>query len=352
MVFEDALKKSLAAKELLPVYILFGEENYLKKFYSGKISKTIAEPDDIFNFSRFEPSCDLQEVYDCTQQFPMCADGKYVELFDFDFEKCDKSDFERLLSLIDELPDTTTLLLRFETVDFDPKKSAKFKKLVTACEKKGGLAVNLAHRGTPELVKMLCDGALKRGCKFETSAARFLIETAGDDISILQNELIKLCAFKKGQTITSETVEQVCCKTVEASIFNLTKFIFACDSTKALCCLDELLYMKIEPMAIFYTLSGAYVDMVRVFAAANGGEGAPKIMELYPSAYRNKAFLLDNARNTYKKIDFNRLNLSMEAIIKADTALKSTGSDPRIVLEQLIVRLIYIFSKGENIDKG
>ena len=352
MVFEDTLKKSLAGKELLPVYILFGEDGYLKRFYSAKISKMIAEPDDIFNFSRFEPSSDLQEVYDATQQFPMCADHKYVELFDYDFEKCDKADFERLLSLISDLPDTTTLLFRFDSVDFDIKKSAKFKKLTAACEKAGGLAVNLTHRQTPELVKMLCDGAMKRGCRFEPAAARLLIETAGDDISTLQNELIKLCAFCNGGSITADTVERVSSKTVEASIYNLTKFIFAGDSTKALCCLDELLYMKIEPMAIFYTLSGAYVDMLRVFAAVQGGKGNTEILSIYAQSYKNKAFLLDNARTTLRKMDFNRLNLSFSALMKADTELKSTGTDPRFVLEQLIVRLIYIFSKGESIDKA
>lgn len=352
MVFEDALKKSLATKELLPVYILFGEDGYLKKFYSSKISKLIAEPDDVFNYSRFEPSSDLQEVYDCTQQFPMCADHKYVELFDFDFEKCDKADFERLLSLISDLPDTTTLVVRFDTVDFDLKKSAKFKKLTAACEKAGGLSVNLAHRKTPELVKMLCDGALKRGCKFEPAAARLLVETAGEDISTLQNELTKLCAYKKGETITADTVEQVSVKTVEASIYNLSKHIFTCDSTKALCCLDELLYMKIEPMAIFYTVSGSFVDMLRLFAAGRGGESAQALLEMYASSYKNKAFLLDNARNTLKKLDFNRLNLCFDAIIWADKALKSSGNDPRCILEQLIVRLIYIISKGESIDKA
>ena len=44
--------------------------------------------------------------------------------------------------------------------------------------------------------------------------------------------------------------------------------------------------------------------------------------------------------------------LCFEAIIKGDTALKSSGNDPRVVLEQLIVRLIFIISAGESIDKA
>ena len=51
------------------------------------------------------------------------------------------------------------------------------------------------------------------------------------------------------------------------------------------------------------------------------------------------------------KMDFGRLSLSFSALIKADKALKSNGADPRLVLEQLIIRLIYIVAKGEAVDK-
>ena len=49
IIYEEALKNKLKKGELLPVYIFFGDEGYLKKLYCEKISKKIAEPDDIFN---------------------------------------------------------------------------------------------------------------------------------------------------------------------------------------------------------------------------------------------------------------------------------------------------------------
>ena len=50
--------------------------------------------------------------------------------------------------------------------------------------------------------------------------------------------------------------------------------------------------------------------------------------------------------------DFKKLCLSFEALVDADRRLKSNGADGRIILEQLVVRLIYIIAKGEAVDKA
>ena len=349
IVFEDTLKKNISADKLLPVYILFGEDGYLKKNYTDKILKLITEPDDVFNCSKFSSNCELQDVYDAVLQLPFMADKKFVELYDFDFEKCSKSDFDRLVSLLSDVPDSATLVLRFDSVEFDSKKSTKFKKIVEAAEKSGGIAAKLDHRKAPELAKMLCDGAAKRGCKFDSSAARYLIETAGDDINLLKNELEKLCAYAKGGAITKEMVEKVCIKTVEASVYNLSKYIIDCDISTSLKTLDELFFMRIEPMIILHTISSVYVDMLRVFAAKGQSLSVNEVSTQF--GYKARAFLLDKASQNLRKFDRKKLILSFDALTAADNSLKSFGADERIILEQLVIRLIYIIVKGESVDK-
>ncbi len=350
IVFEEAIKKDIAQKQLAPVYILFGDDGFLKKSYIDKISRLIAEPDDVFNYCKFTSECDLQEVYDAAMQMPFGNDKKFILLDDYDFEHCSKLELDRLYELLCDMPDTAVLVFRIESVDFDAKKSGKFKGLVSSAEKSGGKAVNLNHRTVPELIKMLTNGASKRGLRMDSSVAKYLIETSGDDINLLSNELIKLCAFKREGTITKETVDLVCSKTVEASVFNLSKYIMNGDSTAALSLLDELLFMRIDPMSIFYNISSAYVDMLRIYAAKNEGVSVPQVAEKF--AYGNKKFLLETAERNLRKFDFKKLSLSFDEIIKADTALKSFRAQERVILEQLIIRLIYIIAKGESVDKA
>lgn len=346
IVFEEALKKNIADPR--GVYLLFGEDGFLKKTYADKIAKKIAEPDDIFNYSKFTADCDLQDVYDSVMQIPFMGDKKYIEFCDFDFEHCSKSDFDKLCDLITEAPDSAVLVIRFDSIEVDSKKSSKFKKIAASVDKAGGLSVSLDHRKMPELIKMLTDGAAKRGKKMDATAARYLIETAGDDINTLKNELDKLCSFTGVEPITKETVERVSVKTVEASVYNLSRFILSMDTSSALACLDELFFMRIEPMIILSTISSVYVDMFRIYSAKEQGMGTKDIISKFN--YKGREFTLEKAAGNLKKFDFKRLNLSLKALAAADKSLKSFGADNRIILEQLIIRLIYIIAKGEAVD--
>lgn len=350
IAFEDALKKNIASGEFLPVYVFFGEDGYLKKNYADKISRKVADIEDVFAYTKFTADCDLQDVYDAVMQLPMTCDRKCVVLEDYDFEHCAKSDLDKLCELLSDVPETAVLILRFDNVEFDVKKSAKFKKIVASAEKSGGIAVQLDHRKPAELVKMLSDGAAKRGCRMDSSVSRYLIETAGEDINLLRNELDKLCFFVGKGNITKETVDLVCIKTVEASVFNLSKHILSGDVSAALAMLDELFFMRIEPIIILSTISSVYVDMFRVYAAKSAGKTAKDVAEAF--GYKNRAFLLDKAATNLRKFDYKRLNLSLDALTNADKSLKSFGGDSRIILEQLIIKLIFIMVKGDSVDKA
>ncbi len=348
IIFEEGLKKQISSDVLAPVYILFGDDGFLKKRYAGKLSSRVAEPDDIFNYAVFENECDLQEVYDALTQFPMMAERKCVILRDYDFEHCAKSDFDRLCELLASGCDTALLIVWFDGAAIDAKKNAKFKKLVAAAEKCGGYAVQLDHKKAPELIKILTDGAKKRGCTMDSATARYLTETAGQDLFTLQNELEKLCHYLPGGTIRKEDVDAVCIKTPEASVYQLSKDIFARNIGQALQTLDELLFLRFEPMMILYTVSSAFTDMFRLYAARQSGENLQAVAAQF--GYKGREFVLERAAQNLSKYDFKRLNWSLEALVEADRQMKSFGANEQVILEQLIVRLVYILSRGERID--
>ena len=60
--------------------------------------------------------------------------------------------------------------------------------------------------------------------------------------------------------------------------------------------------------------------------------------------------MLERAAVDLKKLDSKRITLGFEALLDAEKGLKSSGLDPRVVLEQLTVRLVYIIIKGESVD--
>ncbi len=349
IVYEDVLRKDISGKRFAPVYLIFGDDSFLKNYYKDTLAKKASDGDPFFNLQKFESDCNLQEVFDAVNQFPMMAQRKAVVLYDFDFEHCAKSDFDRLVELISNANDTCVLIICFATVDFDAKRGAKEKKLLSAVEKVGGVCAEINHRSTTALIKMLSDGAKKRGCNFSEIAIRYLIEVVGTDLSTLQNELNKLCAYVGDGEISKEIVEQIAVKSVDASVYEYVKQIISGDVSRALTMLDDMFFMRIEPIAILSVAATSYVDIYRAYTANLKGASKSDIANdfKYP---KNKLFLIDRATQNLKRFNGVKLRLSLEAIADADKALKSFGKDPRTVLEQLTVKLVYIIAKGEAVD--
>ena len=347
--FEDALKKDISSKRLAKTYILFGEDGFLKKSYADKLCGMAFDGDPFFNLQRFEGDCNLQDVYNAVEQFPMMADSKCVCLTDYDFEHASKEDFEKLCLLLESEHEECVFILRFDSIEVDPK-SSKARGIFASTEKSGGRIIRLDHKRSVELVKVLTDGAAKRGVKMDSKTAEYMIEICGTDLNTLKNELDKLCFYNAKGTIDKKAVDYLSIKSVEESVFDLTNEIFKGNPSGALDMLDSLFFMRIEPIIILHTVSSSYVDLYRVRAAKKSGKGIIAVSEAFN--YKNRDFVLKRAADTLTKFDDNKLELSLKALVNADSALKSTGSDPRVVLEQLVIRLIYILVKGETVDKA
>lgn len=345
-IFEDELRRDITSGRFAPVYLIYGDDSYLKNHYKDTIAKKAADGDPFFNLQKFEGDCDLQEVFDAVNQFPMMAERKSVVLSDFDFSK---GDFDRFLELISNANDTCVLILCFDSIEFDTKKGTKEKKIVSAVEKVGGKCAEINHRTISALVKMLSDGAKKRGCSFGEIAARHLIEIAGMDLSTLKNELDKLCAFVGSEDITKDIVNQISVKSVDASVYDYVKQIFAGDISTALKMLDDMFFMRIDPIVILSVTASSYVDIYRAYTANLSGVNKSGIADdfKYP---KNKLFLIDRALQSLKKFNGTKLKLSLECIAEADKSLKGFGADSQSVLEQLTVKLVYIITKGETVD--
>lgn len=349
IVSEDELRKHISTKRFAPVYLLYGDDSYLKNYYKDTLAKKASDGDPFFNLQKFEGDVELQEVFDAVNQFPMMAERKSVILADYDIHHCDKGDFARLLGLIADANDTCVLIICFDAVDFYSKRGANEKKIIDSVNKMGGCCAEINHRSITALVKMLSDGAAKRGCRLGEIAARYLIEISGNDLSTLKNELDKLCAYVGSGDITKEIINLVSVKSVDASVYDYAKEIFAGNISGALRLLDDMFFMHIEPMTILYNVSSSYVDMYRVAVAGKTSVPRQNVAEDF-SYSKNKTFLLDRASQNLRKFDSKKLRLSLDCLAAADKELKSFGADARTVLEQLTVKLIYILTKGEAVD--
>lgn len=349
MLNDKTLRSSLESGSLLPVYIIAGDDIYLKKQALDRVIKATVDPDDEMNLVRYNYGVDLQEVYDELNGFPLMAEKKCVVLSEFDIDGAPKAEFDKLCELAGEAYDTSVFVLYFGTYEVDFKKSSKLKTLISHVEGAGGAVVRLDHKTREELSRWLCASAKKHGCLLSGRDANYIIDICSLDINLLSNEITKLCAFARSGEITREMIDKVCVKSVEASVYDLSTKIIAGDTAAAMKLLDELFYMNIDTVIIFHNISSAFVDMYRALAAKAEGK-VPESLAADFGIPANRAFVLSRAAGNLRKFDRKKLELSLDAIICTERELKSYSSSGRTAIEKLIVRLIYIMKTGEALD--
>ena len=62
--------------------------------------------------------------------------------------------------------------------------------------------------------------------------------------------------------------------------------------------------------------------------------------------YTKKMFVLDRARQNLKKLDGRKVKAALDTLMQTDSALKTAGAEPKVILEELTVKLGIIISSS------
>ena len=334
---ESELKREIKAGNFKNAYLLYGEESYLKEYYANELkNKLVDKTFETFNFHSFDgKDTELDDILKDAQMLPMMSEYNFVLVKDYPIEKS-ANDIKLLEEYLKDAPDTTVLVFWFDAIEPDVK-SAKFKKVIKAFEKAGD-CVALQKRSESDVAKLLVSGAKKRGAVLSTETAKYLISISGNDMKNLLNELDKLSYYAKGGEITKETVDNMATKCLQARIYDLSKYVVAGKSSMAYDVLNTLFEMKEEPVIILSAVSGVYVDMYRVKCAKSAGYGFDDVAKYFN--YRGREFALRNATRDCANLSLEQLRTSLDEISKTDVKLKSTAVDKKLLLEELIIKLI------------
>lgn len=337
-ITEKELKKQIANGMFSPVYLLYGEEAYLKQYYAGLIAeKSVAVGFETFNLHKLEgKEASFDEIVDAAEQLPMMAERTCVLVRDFDLKALKGAQREKLEAFLNDPPGTCSVVFWMDTIEVSPKQSRDWQGIIRLFAKSGSAAC-LGRRSAADLSRQLCASAKKRGGSLSPDTAAYLIAFSGSDLSGLLNELDKLCAYAEGREITQGDVEAVCIKSVEATAFDMVKALLRGNYAEAYRMLDTLFVQKTEPVMIAGALISSYVDMYRCRAALSSGERIEAVAQAFN--YRGREFRLRYAAQDASRLSLGQLRECLDVLGKADEALKSTRADKRLVLEEAMLRL-------------
>lgn len=341
---EETLKKQIKSGDFSRLYIIYGNEDYLKQYYANLIcEKTVDKDFADFNLKKLDgKDTTPDEIYDCISSFPMMGSYTCTLVRDFPLNEYigerSKVDSEIQLVLSD-IPESSVLVFWMDTIEVD-EKNTKWSKVLKIIDEIG-VCAKINTRTRSALEKLLISSAAKKDCILSKECASYIVNLVGDDMATLQNELNKVCAYVGSGEITKKDIDNTVIVSVEAKIFQLSRMICRGDADSAYENLQNLLKLREEPVVILGVLSKSFVDMYRVKAAKEAGVPYSKLGDIFPgNVYKNKMFTLDNAANDGSRYSMPQLKTALEILSDADRRLKSTGENSKTVLEEVILRLL------------
>lgn len=329
----QAFKKALAAGEPGKLYVLHGEESYLRDHYLSKLKELILSGGmGTFNLhelaaKEMSPRA-LEQAVDC---LPMMGKRTLVLVTDYDLFKAGEKDRESYGRIFAQLPDYCCVVFVYDLIPY--KGDARTK--LAAALKEYGTVVHFVRQDQKNLVDWVRRRFRALEKDIDTKLALEFIFLCGDLMTNLAGEIEKVGAYAKGARITREDIDAVATPQLDAVVYGMTDAIGAGKFDRALAVLGELYQMQEAPIRILWSLSRQVRQLYSARLALESGRGAPYVAQLWGLKPYPSEKLMGMARRF-------SLPWCRRAAIRCgeiDLAMKSTGQEPQGLLTGLVLEL-------------
>lgn len=302
----DSLFKGVST-ELKPLYLIYGQEQYLVDTVVNKIKKTFGEMLLGINYIMIDES----NVDNIVSDIEMPAFGydkkliivKNSGLFKKDGRKKAGSPIqEKIAEYIKENFDIIEESVILVFVELEADKNVVYE----AIDKKGFIC-NIEELKPAQLVKKLKTVCSLYKVNCDDITLNYLVETSGTNLQNLMNEIRKLIehAGENGM-ITIQDVNDLAIKQIESIIFDLTDNLATKKIDKALEILDNMLYQKEPIQKILVTLYNHFKKVYICIMAVEMKKDIVNTLNLKP----NQTFLVTKYKKQasyFKKEDLRQL---------------------------------------------
>ena len=208
------------------VYLLYGEEGYLKKQYKKRFIKAMIPEGDTMNYAHYEgKNIPVKEVVDLAETMPFFAERRLIVFENTGFFKTAAG--AELADYIKEMPETTYFVFVEEEVD-------KRNKLYKAVNTKG-YAAALTMQDEEVLKRWIGQILRREGKEMSGATISYFLGKVGTDMENIQRELEKvICYGIDKATLTREEIDAVCVTQLSNHIFDMVDAVAAGNQRKAL----------------------------------------------------------------------------------------------------------------------
>jgi DNA polymerase-3 subunit delta len=319
------VRAAIAKRTLDPLYLILGDDEAEMSRLAGDIAGVVEDELRAFNMERMyagEKGASAAGIVEAARQLPMMGDRRVVVVLraekilkprrrgkvpdDEESEADAPSDTDVLSEYVQKPGTSTTLVLVAADIDKSRRLGKMILKHATVVECWGlktsrdarGPDLRLAGRMAEQMVKK---AVAEAGQVIEPAAARLVADRAGFDIVRLRGDIDRLMLYAAGKPgITLADAREIVSAETAQDDWAVTNAIQSGNAREAL----RQLAMALDAGAAAYQVLGQLAWFVRD-----------------------------------RMTDTRRIPAAIEALFRTDLDLKSSGGDPRVLMERLVVEL-------------
>lgn len=309
------------------IYLLYGEERYLKRQYKERLRKALCGDDDTMNTHFYEgKDISIGEIIDLAETLPFLAERRVIFLTDSGLFK---SGGEKMAEYLASPNETTYFVFTESEID---KRSKLFKTVSSR-----GYAAEFAIQDENTLKRWVAGVLAKDNKKISEGTVQLLLSKTGTDMDNIQSELEKLiCYCMERDVVTSEDVEAICTTRISNHIFDMINAIADRQQKRALELYYDLLALKEPPMRILFLIARQCNMLLQT-------------KELKARGYDNRTigskigvppFIAGKYLTQVSRFKTSLLRNAVQQCVETEAAVKSGKMNDRMSVEILILSVL------------
>ena len=308
------------------IYLLYGEEDYLKRLYKKRFKSALVADGDNMNYTLFSGnSIDTKELIGIADTMPFMVEKRLIIVEESGFFK--KSN-EELAEYLKKVPEETCIVFIENEID----KRGKVYKAVS----KYGCIEELKTPDEAQLKKWVAATLQKNGKKIRSSTVDFFIARVGNSMSSLESEMDKLIAYTgKRDVIEDADIEAISSVHLSNTVFDLVDAVSSGKSKKAMDLYGEMLSAKEPAMRILFLI-------VREFGALLATKEISRTTrdkKTIAAAIGKPFFTVGKYQSAAARFTTNKLKNAIEECIELEEAVKTGKISDNLSVELIIAHL-------------
>ena len=318
------LSQHMKSGQFKSVYLIYGEEDYLRKQYKDRMREALIG-DDTMNYNYYEgKGISVKELIDVGETLPFFNERRLILVENSGFFS---SSQEELAGYLKEKPETTCFLF----VEKDVDKRNKLFKTVSSL----GYAANMTAPDERTLIRWI-SGILKKEQRFmREDAMRHFLERIDTDMENIRRELDKLVVYTDGaQEITVGDIDEVCTVYTESHVFDMVRSVAEKQQSKALELYYDLIAQKEAPMRILYWITRQFNQLYQIKDLQSKGYPDHVIAERMGV----RDFVVRKNKTLCQRFSLEELRKSIQICVEREEDVKTGRLNDRMAVELLIIQ--------------